>query len=174
MIDDNLSVYKSFYSTFCEIILLPLKEMVRGSMKCATAVDILRCAKINVDEKFEYIDIPQANKPAPGEPEPKLKIAQRYEESAVSESNSFAETNAAPLDASVLMDEPEETAPAQGGCEDEGFETDGGNVLDAFDGFDDFDLAPTASQQPAPAPAPTPAPAPLWEMTAVDPFGGKA
>lgn len=73
--DERMSSVKSFYTTFCDIILLPIKEMVRGSMKCRTSIDILKVAGIDVDQKFEKIDIPQANKPKAGEPAPKLKIA---------------------------------------------------------------------------------------------------
>lgn len=73
--DDKLTSLKSFYTTFCDIILLPIKEMVRGSMKCRTSIDILKVVGIDVDQKFEKIDIPQANKPKAGEPAPKLKIA---------------------------------------------------------------------------------------------------
>lgn len=135
MVDRNMTVYKSFYSTFCQIILLPLKEMVRGSMKCSTAEEILRCAKIDLDEQFEFIEIPQANVPKPGEPEPKLKIALKDGEeyfdiktgtmksystdAEAAESNSFAEAANAPLEAEVLAaeepeelpEEPEEYAP---------------------------------------------------------------
>lgn len=31
----------AFHSTFCEIILLPLKELVKGSMECQSAVEVL-------------------------------------------------------------------------------------------------------------------------------------
>ncbi|WP_124101156.1 hypothetical protein [Ruminococcus sp. Marseille-P6503] len=75
MIDRQLTVYKSFYTTFCEIILLPIKELVRGSMKCRTATDILKAKGINFNEEFPYIEIPQANIPKDGEKPPKLKIA---------------------------------------------------------------------------------------------------
>lgn len=118
MIDPGMAVYKSFYSTFCQIILLPIKEMVRGSMKCTTATEILECAKIDVNEEFEYIDIPQGNLPKDGEPAPKLKIALKDGEeyfdiktgkmmhystdTEEAESNSFAEASNAPLDAEVL------------------------------------------------------------------------
>ncbi|MGN0634570.1 MAG: hypothetical protein ACI4JW_11970 [Oscillospiraceae bacterium] len=125
MTKDNSAVYKAFYSTFCEIILLPLKEMVRGSMKCRTATEILQCAKIDVNEKFEYIDIPQANLPKPGHPAPKLKLAVKDGEeyfdistgtmksystdSEAVESNQFAESAGAPLEAEDLIaEEPEE------------------------------------------------------------------
>lgn len=64
-----------FHQTFSEIILLPLKEMVRGSMRCTSALQILQAAKVDVNEVFPKIDIPQANKPQPGRPAPRLKIA---------------------------------------------------------------------------------------------------
>ena len=128
MVDDELNVYKSFYTTFCEIILLPIKEIVRGSMKCNRAIDILKCAKIDIDEKFDYIDIPQANAPKPGEPEPKLKLALKYgdeyidsetgsvstysEGTAANESNSFAASSSAPLEVEDIFsnDEPEQSS----------------------------------------------------------------
>lgn len=75
MNDANLSSLRSFYNTFCDIILLPIKEMVRGSMKCKTAIDILKVANVDVTENFPEIDIPQANKSQNGQPAPKLKIA---------------------------------------------------------------------------------------------------
>ncbi|MCR5121449.1 MAG: hypothetical protein K6B74_03410 [Ruminococcus sp.] len=127
MVDENLNVYKSFYTTFCDIILLPLKEMVRGSMKCHSALDILKCAKINIDERFDYVNIPQANSPKPGEPEPKLKLARKYGDeyydsesgsmksysegsSNATESNSFAASESAPLDAEDILSD--DNAPA--------------------------------------------------------------
>lgn len=75
MTNGGVNALRSFYTTFCDIILLPIKEMVRGSMKCKTATDILRVAKVDLNESFPYIDIPQANLPKPGEQPPKLKIA---------------------------------------------------------------------------------------------------
>lgn len=68
-----MTALRSFYATFCDIILLPIKEMVRGSMKCRSAMEILKIAKVDVDEVFPDIDIPQANLPKRGEPAPKLK-----------------------------------------------------------------------------------------------------
>lgn len=132
MVDPQKSVFRLFYVTFSEIILLPLKEMVRGSMKCDTATDILRMKGIDVDEKFPYIDIPQANKPKPGEPAPMLKLALKdgdeyfdistgkmmsfeAETSAEVESNAFERTvtvisaddiMSEPDDANVIPDEP--------------------------------------------------------------------
>lgn len=38
-------------------------------------MEILKIAKVDVDEVFPDIDIPQANLPKRGEPAPKLKIA---------------------------------------------------------------------------------------------------
>lgn len=38
---DDIETIKVFYSTFCEIILLPLKELVKGSMECQSAVEVL-------------------------------------------------------------------------------------------------------------------------------------
>ena len=75
MIDPQKSIFRAFYVTFCEIILLPLKEMVRGSMKCDNATDILKLKGIDINESFTPIDIPQANVPAAGQPAPKLKLA---------------------------------------------------------------------------------------------------
>ena len=75
MVDPQKSIIRSFYVTFCEIILLPLKEMVRGSMKCDNATDILKLKGIDVNEVFTPIEIPQGNLPGPGEPAPKLKLA---------------------------------------------------------------------------------------------------
>ncbi len=38
---NDIETIKVFYSTFCEIILLPLKELVKGSMECQSAVEVL-------------------------------------------------------------------------------------------------------------------------------------
>ena len=161
-----MAVYKSFYSTFCQIILLPIKEMVRGSMKCTTATEILECAKIDVNEEFEYIDIPQGNLPKDGEPAPKLKIALKDGEeyfdiktgkmmhystdTEEAESNSFAEASNAPLDAEVLnAEEPAEEAPEEVCEEDQ-----------------------PAYEEPAPAPEPVyeePAPQPAYEEPQPEP-----
>lgn len=126
MVDDNMLAYKSFYSTFCEIILLPLKEMVRGSMKCRCAKEILECAGIDVNETFETIDIPQANASNNGGPQPKLKLAVKYgeeffdistgtmrsydEQTASNESNSFSSEVNAPLDADIFTETEEESS----------------------------------------------------------------
>lgn len=125
MIDPQRSVFRSFYVTFCDIILLPLKEMVRGSMKCDTAVDILKLKGIDTDEKFEPIDIPQANVPKDGEPAPKLKLALKdgdeyfdistgqmmsFEAATANkvESNTF-EQAATAISADEILEEPDES-----------------------------------------------------------------
>ncbi len=73
--EDEAAALKGFHDTFSDLILLPIKELVRGSMKFKSALAILAAAGVDVEEKFDHIDIPQANKPAPGMPAPKLKIA---------------------------------------------------------------------------------------------------
>lgn len=119
MMGDKVSTYRTLYATFCDIILLPIKEMVRGSMKCSTASEILEVAGIDVNEAFDYVEIPQANKPKAGEPEPLLKIAvkdgEEYfdvtqgqmvsfksETEAVVESNSF-ETSSRTISAAAII-----------------------------------------------------------------------
>ena len=49
------------HATFKDIILLPLKEMVRGSMRCTSATQILKAAKIDVDKVYPMPNISQAN-----------------------------------------------------------------------------------------------------------------
>ena len=125
MIDPQRSVFRSFYVTFCDIILLPLKEMVRGSMKCDTATDILKLNGIDIDEVFEPIDIPQSNVPKEGEPAPKLKLALKdgdeyfdistgkmmsFEAATANkvESNTF-EQAATAISADAILEEPDES-----------------------------------------------------------------
>lgn len=128
MVDDSLSAYKSFYTTFCEIILLPLKEMVRGSMKCHTAKEILECAKIDVNENIGQINIPQANAPKAGQAKPKLAKALKYgdeyfdissgtmrpyaEDTAANESNSFTDSFSALSAEAVTATASAEDVPA--------------------------------------------------------------
>ena len=123
MVDPQKSIIRSFYVTFCEIILLPLKEMVRGSMKCDNATDILKLKGIDVNEVFIPIEIPQGNLPGPGEPAPKLKLAAKegeeyYDpatgqmisfsgESEEIESNMFAQA-ASTISADTIFEEPDE------------------------------------------------------------------
>ncbi len=126
MIDPQKSILRSFYVTFCEIILLPLKEMVRGSMKYDTATDILKLKGIDVNEVFETIDIPQGNLPKPGEPAPKLKLARKDGEEffdistgkmvsfsamnaakAKIEANEFSHASSA-ISADAILEEPDE------------------------------------------------------------------
>ena len=59
MLDGSMSALRSFYATFCDIILLPIKEMVRGSMKCRSAMEILKIAKVDVTRYSLTFDIPQ-------------------------------------------------------------------------------------------------------------------
>lgn len=132
MIGQGGQAYQSFHQTFCEIILLPIKEMVRGSMRCQRAIDILKVAKVDVDGPLQKIDIPQANKPLPGQPAPKLKLAVRegMDVSAhETEHNDFGGA-AASIISAVDISSPA-PAPAQ------------------------------APVRPVPAPAPTPVPAPV-------------
>lgn len=132
MIGQGGQAYQSFHQTFCEIILLPIKEMVRGSMRCQRAIDILKVAKVDVDGPLQKIDIPQANKPLPGQPAPKLKLAVRegMDVSAhETEHNDFGGAAASVISA-VDISSPA-PAPAQ------------------------------SPVRPVPAPAPTPVPAPV-------------
>ena len=39
--ENDFDTIYAFHSTFCEIILLPLKELVKGSMECQSAVEVL-------------------------------------------------------------------------------------------------------------------------------------
>ena len=119
MMGDRVSTFRTLYATFCDIILLPIKEMVRGSMKCSTASEILTVAGVDVNEKFDFVDIPQANLPKAGEPAPLLKIAVKDGEEyfdvnkgemvsfksdteAVVESNSF-DTSAKTISAAYII-----------------------------------------------------------------------
>ena len=122
--EDEAAALRGFHATFSDLILLPIKELVRGSMKFKSALAILAAAGVDVEEKFEKIDIPQANKPAPGMPAPKLKIAVKDGEeyydvntgsmvsfaatspSAV-ESNEFAAAASAISADAITADEPE-------------------------------------------------------------------
>ncbi|MBO6140441.1 MAG: hypothetical protein J6O40_01485 [Ruminococcus sp.] len=139
MIGPGGQAYASFHQTFCEIILLPIKEMVRGSMRCQRATDILKVAKIDVDARYEPIEIPQRNKPLPGQPEPKLKLAVIEGEmvGGVSENNDFGAIQSSVIS---IGDLEAQSAPA-----------------------------PAAAPTPAPAPAPTPAPAPVPAPTVQTP-----
>lgn len=46
---DDINSLKGFYNTFCEVILLPLKELVRGSLDCMTASEVLSTALFDGD-----------------------------------------------------------------------------------------------------------------------------
>ena len=175
MLDGSMSALRSFYATFCDIILLPIKEMVRGSMKCRSAMEILKIAKVDVDEVFPDIDIPQANLPKRGEPAPKLKIAvkdgEEYydvttgkmvsfegdEDSAI-ESNDFsAAASSISADAIVGEDGPDsEPIP------DEPEENPELKVVPppAPVQHEPVAVQPAPEPQPIPEPQPAPAPAP--------------
>lgn len=60
------------HTTFKDIILLPLKEMVRGSMRCTSATQILQAAKIDVNKAYNMPSVGQANGTGS-----KLRIASR-------------------------------------------------------------------------------------------------
>ncbi|MBQ8966291.1 hypothetical protein [Ruminococcus sp.] len=60
------------HATFKDIILLPLKEMVRGSMRCTSATQILQAAKIDVNKAYPAPRVSQANGTGS-----KLRIASR-------------------------------------------------------------------------------------------------
>ena len=47
--ENDMVTIKGFYTTFCEVILLPLKELVRGSLDCMTASEILSNALFDGD-----------------------------------------------------------------------------------------------------------------------------
>lgn len=173
MLDSSMSALRSFYATFCDIILLPIKEMVRGSMKCRSAMEILKIAKVDVDEVFPDIDIPQANLPKRGEPAPKLKIAvkdgEEYydvttgkmvnfegdEDSAI-ESNDFsAAASSISADAIVGEDGPDsEPIP------DEPEENPELKVVPPPAPVQSEPVAVQPAPEPEPIPEPQPAPAP--------------
>ena len=142
MIGQGGQAFASFHQTFCEIILLPIKEMVRGSMRCQKALDILRVAKVDVDTVYPPIEIPQRNKPLPGQPQPKLKLAVIEEEmvGGFSENNDFGAVSGSSISIGDLSSAEPAPAPAP------------------------------AYTQPAPAPVYTqPAPAPVYTQPAPQP-----
>lgn len=179
MLDSSMSALRSFYATFCDIILLPIKEMVRGSMKCRSAMEILKIAKVDVDEVFPDIDIPQANLPKRGEPAPKLKIAvkdgEEYydvttgkmvnfegDEDSTIESNDFsAAASSISADAIVGEDGPDsEPIP------DEPEENPELKVVPPPAPVQPEPVAVQPAPEPEPIPEPQPAPAPTPVQTA--------
>ena len=117
------------HETFKDIILLPMKEMVRGSMRCTSATQILKAAKIDVDKKYVMPSIAQAN-----DPSAKLKIAGKSADGvapARKETHSFtAVASAISADAIISEEAPKPAVrPA---------------------------VRPRPAAQPAPAPAPRP------------------
>lgn len=173
MLDEKMTALRSFYATFCDIILLPIKEMVRGSMKCRSAMEVLKVAKVNVDEEFPFIDIPQANLPKKGEKAPLLKIAvkdgEEYydvttgkmvnfegdEDSAI-ESNTFSEAASSISADAIVGDEGPDSEPIPDEPEDNPVLT--GTVP-----------PPT----PTPAPKPQPVPTPIEDVKASDELSGE-
>ena len=91
------------HATFKDIILLPLKEMVRGSMRCTTAVSILQAAKIDVNKTYPTNKVSQANGSGS-----KLRIASRDMGGAAApkaeEVHSFAEA-ASSISADAIISE---------------------------------------------------------------------
>lgn len=71
---NDMNSIKGFYNTFCEVVLLPLKEIVKGSLECMTASEILSNALFDGDfaafmtqvETNERIDKKKAAKKAHG------------------------------------------------------------------------------------------------------------
>lgn len=53
---------KAFYNTFAEVILLPMKELVKGSMECFTASEILSIAMFDGDIGAFFEEIETAEK----------------------------------------------------------------------------------------------------------------
>ncbi len=60
--ENDMDSLKGFYNTFCEIILFPLKEMVRGSMECATASEVLSIALFDGDVSTFMSELENADK----------------------------------------------------------------------------------------------------------------
>ena len=92
------------HATFKDIILLPLKEMVRGSMRCTSAIQILKAAKIDVDKVYTMPNIGQANGTGS-----KLRIASKditssAASSKVEEAHSFVAAASA-ITADTIMSE---------------------------------------------------------------------
>ena len=94
------------HATFKDIILLPLKEMVRGSMRCTSAIQILKAGKIDVDKPYNAPAVSQANGTGS-----KLRIAAREVAGAASakteEVHTFVQTaSAITADAITSEEEP--------------------------------------------------------------------
>lgn len=171
MLDEKMTALRSFYATFCDIILLPIKEMVRGSMKCRSAMEVLKVAKVNVDEEFPFIDIPQANLPKKGEKAPLLKIAvkdgEEYydvttgkmvnfegdEDSAI-ESNTFSEAASSISADAIVGDEGPDSEPIP-------------------DEPEENPVLVGTVPPPTPTPAPKPVQTPVEDVKASDELSGE-
>lgn len=85
---NDINSLKGFYNTFCEVILLPLKELVRGSLECMTASEILSNALFDGDisafmSQMENSEkkVKRTGKKAPAMPEiPKVQLTDINEE----------------------------------------------------------------------------------------------
>lgn len=85
---NDINSLKGFYNTFCEVILLPLKELVRGSLECMTASEILSNALFDGDisafmSQLENSEkkVKRTGKKAPAMPEiAKVKLEEINEE----------------------------------------------------------------------------------------------
>lgn len=109
------------HATFKDIILLPLKELVRGSMRCTSAIQILQAAKVNTNAKPTGAKIPQSNRTAPGGLKLAVKSGEEYfdddqgkmvnydqagEHKAAVESHTFAAAASSISAESIFSDEP--------------------------------------------------------------------
>ncbi|MFT3952829.1 MAG: hypothetical protein QM689_12990 [Oscillospiraceae bacterium] len=77
---------KEFYATFCEIILLPLKELVQGTMNCYSAIEILSMGILDENEIAYDKLVDDLSKSAPEEPKKRkmrIKGAPKMKEAAV-------------------------------------------------------------------------------------------
>lgn len=114
------------HATFKDIILLPLKELVRGSMRCTSAIQILQAAKVNTNATLSKSKIPQANKAAGSKLKLAVKSGEEYydddqgkmvnfdqagDHKAAVESNTFAAASSAISAESIFSDEPVKPAP---------------------------------------------------------------
>ena len=93
------------HDTFKDIILLPLKEMVRGSMRCTSAVQILQAGKIDVNKVYPTHKVSQSNGTGS-----KLRIAARDVSGAAAapkaeEVHSFAAASSAITADAIISEE---------------------------------------------------------------------
>lgn len=160
MIGQGGQAFASFHQTFCEIILLPIKEMVRGSIRCQKALDILKVAKIDVDAPYIPIEIPQANLPMAGQPQPKLKLAVQEGEmvGAPAENNDFGGMTSSSISIGDISS-PAPAAPQSAPTPAPAPAAPTPAVM----------VPPPTPVRPAPTPAPAPAPTPVAPAPAPTP-----